>query len=343
MANLDIDTPQEFITEYSRFPELLGNEAIRTAFAKQEQRAVDAKARYTFFGRTALIAAFLSLSAVIYIVTLEHLLFEPPKFYRPSDTIWFQGLAFLSGIVGFAAQMLLLFSSTKKRWLNARFRAERLRSIKFLAFQAALCGGDAAVAPFTTRALALLAADTTDEDDATSARLCFEPEAALLRADGCLNADSEALRQLREAYGKLRVDRQANFAHSERQRITEERKLPASLSEITFWLGAGLAFADAILTFIELTEPALRAILHFATLEAFVISALLFVHERGRAYVMALQRYEGYREDMVRMSERLAHAHTAEEFQHCVRECESHALNELQLFCQEAEHSTYLI
>lgn len=343
MANPDIDTPSDLVAAYPAFPNLLANEQVRAAFATQEQRATRAKRIYTILGHIGLFAAFLSFTAVIFIVSLEHFFFEEPKFFRPSDELWFKFIFFGVGLTGLAAQMALLFSPLKKRWLNARFRAERLRSIKFQAFQAAACGGDSAVAAFTSRAVAVLKSDTEDEDNALAARHNFNPEAELARVDGEPCAAGHDLKQLRECYAKLRVDRQATFASGELKRITEERRLPASASEIAFWLGAALAFVDAILTFVEVSWAPLRPLMHFATLELFVVSALLFVHERGRAYVSALERYEDYRDDMVRLAERLNHANTAAEFQACVREGELHALKELKIFCREAERSTYLI
>ncbi|MGQ0531087.1 MAG: hypothetical protein ACT4OF_00160 [Caulobacteraceae bacterium] len=351
MSNADIDPPPDFVKAHRRFPNLLTNDAISSQFRECEDRANPAKTRYTQFGRYGLWAAFITFTAVIYGVTLEPWLFPAPKISPPYE--WgLRVLLGLVGVTGVAAQLFLLRGPLKDRWLNARFRAERLRSIKFQAFQEAVCRGDAAVKEFTERALGDLAAELAD---ATAARHNFQPRNALLQPSATTCAvTAEELAELKDAHRKLRIDRQAAFAIGEIKKINEERKLPAASSEVAFWAGALIAYLDAVLAFVQVVlaavfhfewtlPPAVQPILHFVTLELFVCSALLFVLERGRNFTLALERYEDYREHIVRLGERLELAGSAEEFVACVAETERQVLRELKAFCREAEKSTYTI
>ncbi len=339
MANVDIDPPEEWVNN-SVFKRLLANTAISAAFKAQEDKANPAKRRYTQLGQLGLLAAFITFTAVIYSVTLEPWLFPLPKIAPPYEWELKVALGFI-GIAGVAAQVFLLRGPLKETWLNARFRAERLRSIKFQAFQEAALGGDAASATFTARALGDLAVEFADE---TAARHNFRPTAGLVAvAPKTVTLSDDELQDLKRAYEKLRIERQCAFALKEIKAINEDRKLPAASSEISFWLGAALAYLDAVLALLNVEATWLRPVLHFLTLELFVLSALLFVLERGRNFSLALERYEDYREQMVLMSKQLSMAENVEDFILCVSETERQALRELKTFCREAEKSTYLI
>jgi hypothetical protein len=340
MANPDIDTPSAFIQAHSEFPHLLSNPAIAAEFKACEEQANRAKSIYTALGHYGLFAAFFSFSSVIYIVTLEHWLYLGPKVLALSENIYFRTVFFALGVTGVAAQVYLLVGPHKRRWLNARFHAERLRSLKFQAFKAVACGGDKAVAAFTVRALGDLAIEASD---LRAARHNFKPEGALVEHEGEPCMEGEDLDKLRDCYQKLRIDRQAAFSISEIKRIEHERKFPASWSEVSFWAGAAFAYFDAILAFVDVSWPPLRPILHFATLEFFISSALLFVLQLGRSYEQAIERYEDYREHMLEVGEQLAQAQTAAEFVASVDAAERQALRELRLFCREGRRSTYLI
>ncbi|MGE0597548.1 MAG: hypothetical protein AB7P07_14385 [Hyphomonadaceae bacterium] len=340
MANVDIETPSDFLAAHPNFPALLANDVIAARFRAQEAHANPAKRAYTALGQFSLLAAFATFTAVIFAVTLEPYFFPTPKIAPISEDPMFRSVMAIIGASGVAAQIYLLCGPLKKGWLNARFQTERLRSIKFQAFAEAARGGDEAVAAFTQRALSDFDVELSDSN---AARHSFDPAAGMAARLSGANLASPHLAELKDAYRRLRIERQATFALGRIKAINEERRLPAASSEISFWGGAAIAYVDAILAFLEIEAAWLRPTLHFATLELFVLSALLFVLERGRAYTHALERYEEYREHMLRLGERLERAKTTEDFITCVDATESQALRELKSFCREAEKSTYLI
>ena len=340
-SNVDIDTPADFIAAHPSFPTLIGNPEIRSRWRVEEDKANPAKQHYTRFGQFALGAAFITFTAVIYAVTLEPWLAADFAVAPLTENVLLKLFLGALGLAGVGAQIFLLRGPLKEKWMDARFHAERLRSIKFQAFQAAACGGDAAAEAFTKRALADLAADL---GDVAAARENFEPAHGLVpHTGGPCTVTPAQLSELKNAYQKLRINRQSAYARRQISKIKDESKLPTTSSEYSFWAGVGVAYVDAILAAFSVEATWLRPVLHFVTLELFIISALLFVLERGRNYNMALERYTDYRDQMIKVGERLANAETPEDFIACVAETERQALRELKTFCREAEKSTYLI
>ncbi len=335
MANTDIDPPEVFVAVHPELAFLLDTPAISAQFAAHEQVAAPAKRLYTALGVFSLGAAFLTLSALISTLTLG----------RELENTAFTMLMGALGVIGIAAQWTLLFGPFKRRWLLARFAAERVRCIKFQAFAA--LGADprerAAVAQaFVQRGLAHLAVELSAGHAALHQ---FNPEASLgeIGAETAVLSPAE-LQELKGVYYELRLDYQIKHATGKIREITEERRMPAAGSELAFWGGAAIGYLDLILAF----EPLQRygagweSTRHFFALFLFVSAAILFVLERGRSHNAALERYEDYRFELTRIAGALDRARTAEDFVVCVRQAERTAMRELKAFCRESEKSTYL-
>lgn len=335
MANTDIDPPEAFIAAHPALAFLLDTPAISTQFAAHEQIAAPAKRRYTALGVFSLVAAFLTLSALIFTLTLN----------RELENTAFTILMGALGVIGIAAQWTLLFGPFKRRWLQARFAAERMRCIKFQAFAAlgASLGARASAAQaFVQRGLAHLALELSAGRAALHE---FNPETSL----GEISAETTALslaelQELKGVYRELRLDYQIKHATGKIREINEERRMPAAGSELAFWGGAAIGYLDLVLAF----EPLQRygagweSVRHFLALFLFVSAAILFVLERGRSHNAALERYEDYRSELTRIAGALERAQTAADFVDCVRQAERTAMRELKAFCRESDKSTYL-
>ncbi len=334
--NIDIDPPPELLDNYPAYRALLANDAISESFAKQERIAVDAKRLYTGIGVFSLIATFVTMTALIYAMVVDpHL----------REQAWFPPVLGCVGALGIAAQLILIFAPLKRRWLGARFAAERVRGIKFQSFQAAAaCAGadyEQAVAAFVTRELGQLSADLADPETAMRS---FNPERA--------TADSPAagaplappdLDALKAAYRTLRTDYQGKHAMKKIAELQHARRLPMAISELSFWGAAMFGYLDLVFLL-----PALSRLgegwaqqRHFLTLFLFVVSAILYVHERARSFDAALERYEEYRLVMERTSERVDSAKDAGTFIAAVHEAERATMRELKAFCRESDLSTY--
>jgi hypothetical protein len=243
------------------------------------------------------------------------------------------------GALGIAAQIGLLATPLKRRWLAARFAAERLRGIKFQAFAyAASEGGEKAAKQYTEAAIGKL---DVELDRPMAAMHEFEPDVALGDApQASATLTPSMLAELSEGYQILRLDYQINHARHCITTIREESRLPAAASEISFWLGAGLGYIDLILSAANVDQWSTPR--QFLTVFFFVLSAILFVLERGRSHNAALERYEDYAKKLAAAGRALDQADTPAAFIAAVREAELAALDELKTFCREAQKSTYL-
>ena len=330
MANADIHPPKTLLGSRPRTAALLSNTAISIAFDLHETRAVNAKAWYTGLGVFSLTAIFITMASLIGAVTLASSLAEQRGLTSALGVL---------GVLGIAAQIALLATPLKRRWLAARFSAERLRGIKFQAFAyAASEGGEEAVKEYTDAAIAKL---DVELDRPMAAMHEFEPDAALGNAPSASAVLTPSmLAELKEGYRILRLDYQISHARHCITTIREESRLPAAASEISFWLGAALGFIDLVLSGANIDQWS--APRQFLTLFLFVLSAILFVFERGRSHNAALERYEDYAKKLAGAARALDQAETPGAFIGAVREAELAALAELKSFCREAEKSTYL-
>jgi hypothetical protein len=330
VANADIHPPKTLLETHPGAAAMLYKPAVSEKFAGHEARAVNAKGWYTRLGVFSLAAIFLTMVSLIYAVTIA-----PSLADQRGLTLAFGVL----GALGIAAQIGLLATPLKRRWLAARFAAERLRGIKFQAFAyAASEGGEEAAKQYTEAAIGKL---DVELDRPIAAMYEFDPDVTLgnaPRANELLTPSM--LAELRQGYRILRLDYQINHARHCITTIREESRLPAAASEISFWLGAGLGYIDLILSGANVDQWSMQR--QFFTLFFFVLSAILFVLERGRSHNAALERYEDYAKKLAVAARALDQAHTPAAFIAAVREAELAALGELKAFCREAEKSTYL-
>jgi hypothetical protein len=330
MANADIHPPSAFLATQDSFKGVLLNEKLAARFDAFEAKSVAAKTWYTRLGVFSLAAAFITMASLISALTIAPGL---------KHSHFFTVALGMIGALGLAAQIGLLASPLKHRWLVSRFAAERLRGLKFqaFAFTAATAREDEALR-FTDVALGKLEVEL---DKAGAAMREFEPEREVAEPpapNGALTALQ--LAALKDVYRTLRLDYQINHARHCISEIQEARKLPAAASEISFWLAVLLGYVDLVLAWLGNENGA--AWREFFTLFFFVLSAILFVLERGLSFNAALERYEEYAKRLGKTSAALDRAQDPSAFIACVREGEETAYRELQAFCREAEKSTYL-
>lgn len=331
MANADIDPPEQFLNVHPDYTALLVNAPVSTQFAAHEQTAVQAKRIYTLLGFTSLGAAALTMTALIYALTLDPSLASNLPFQRALGIV---------GGIGILAQIGLLATPIKRRWLSARFAAERLRGIKFQAVAHAAQAGDdyePALKAFVDDAIGRLAVEL---DRPRAAMHEFDPESFIEPAASGPPLSAAKLAELKDIYAHLRLDYQIAHARHCIEQIKAEKRLPASASELSFWSAAGLGFLDFVLAAFGVEIWAAER--HFLTLFLFVVSALLFVFERGRSHNEALERYEDYATAMQRVAGALEEAKDVGAFVTCVRRGERVAMRELKAFSRESLKSTYL-
>lgn len=340
MANVDISPPAGLAGRFPEIAPLIENQLITERFAGFERAATSSKALYNWVGAFSLVAAGIATTVLILSLTIgpRGLLTGP-----------FGVALAITGVFGVVTQILLASGFLKRRWLLARFAAERARSIKFEAFRA-VGGADAAelqarVRDFTEARLAQLELQLANGRGAYRE---FDPQSWLDKIPPDLVITPERFKQLAEIYRDMRLAYQIGHAAAYVDHHDDARRLPMALSEVAFLCGAVLACFDLALTLDVNGWRPLAAftggaeIRDFLTLGFFVLSALLFVYQRARGDHEAVERYQDYRTELARVEGQLIAAETPGEFVACVRQGELVALSELKSFMRAADRSTYV-
>lgn len=342
IANRDIQPSAEFAVAYPALEPLILNGQISVPFELHEAAAKTWKRNYRVLGICALVCILLAMTAFDYQVTLQSL-YGKLALLGP--------LSVALATIGIVAQLALIVSKAKDKWLLHRFVAERLRCLKFQAFMLLAETSSAAelktkVESWTREHLAQLEQEIMGGRAAITE---FAPyEVFRIAPQAALQQNRELLREGSRAYESLRLSVQAQH-FGERQRASESgAKVPSLLGEFLFGIGAFLAFVELGLTSWATlsTQPNslfshVQAWLSFVTLWMFVISAVTAVYQRGTGSQPDAERYQAYSREV----RRIRALHTSgdpETFLTTVAEMEGVALRELHDFCRDVKHSTFI-
>jgi hypothetical protein len=341
--NRDINPYTGLATAYPALEPLILNRPVSGAFAAHENAAIRWKRLYTILGRAALVCILLVMMFFDYSVTLGRL--------YPSMEIVRVIMALVAGL-GLLCQLVLIFGRVKDRWLIERFAAERLRCFKFQAFAMAAVSRDegelaANVAAFTNERLARLEQELLGGRSALDEFAPSEHAIGLQRRELCGSLD--LLHSTFAVYDSLRLEVQAQHFGEQARRSEARARTPTFLSELTFGLGALLAFCDVcVATWTGLghgskfwTAGPTELWFAFFTLLLFITSAVLAVYQRGSAHVADTERYKQYVREIRRIRQRGA-PESAEVFFHTVDQTEQVELRELFDFCRDVSHSSYI-
>ncbi len=342
-ANRDINPSQQLVAAHPDLACLLHNKPVSAAFAVHERTAVRWKRIYAFLGRLSLIAILLAMVSFDYQITLKPL-YGAPAFLA--------GLSAGIAAIGLLSQILLGATQAKARWLAARFAAERLRCFKFQLFAVLeevedAKGLAARVGQRTTEGLAALAAEL---QGGRSAILDFSPADVMppLRRKAA-RPDKALIEAAASLYDILRFSIETQHFQEQFDRHEHGGKMPSLLSEFSFLAGAALACIGIFVTLLPLEpgshEPAIghaaMAWVDFLTWMMFVVSAVVAIHERGSANQQNAERYFSYGRE-IRRIRGSATAHLPASLLEAVREMELLMLREIQDFCRDVRHSSYI-
>ena len=343
VANRDVNPSDQLIATYPDLACLLRNQAISTAFAGFEEKALRWKRFYTFFGRLSLIAVMLAMVSFDYQITLKHI-YGGPHFLA--------GIAAAFAATGLVSQALLGLTHAKDRWLAARFGAERLRSFKFQLFMVLEEVSDAEslavrVKQRTSEGLAALEQELMG---GRSAILEFSPFDVLSPPRHKTAHHSKKLSdEAASAYDILRFTVETQHFEERFRAHDAGTRFPSLLAELSFMAGAMLASVGILTALLPsewhlahiLTAPTVMEWVDFLTWLLFVLSAVVAIHERGSAHQQNAERYVTYSREVRRIRTN-AMTHMPASFFEAVREMEHLMLREIQDFCRDVKHSNYI-
>ena len=180
-----------------------------------------------------------------------------------------------------------------------------------------------------------------------SAMLQFNPnEIAVGPAEAKARGKRDVVEAAESVYGRLRLEVQMQHFEAQAHLAREADRLPATLSEVTFVLGAVIACLVIMLAGrgVHAQDEGARlsqAWLHFLTWSLFATSAVVAVYQRGAAGKANAGRYTRYARDIGRIRTRYPYA-SAADFAEAVRDMETVALQELDEFCRDSEQASYV-
>ena len=341
--NRDINPHAGLAGAYPALESLILNPPVSEAFAAHERGAIRWKRLYVVLGRSALVCILLVMMFSDYSLTLGRL-------YPSMESVRLI-ISLIAGL-GLSCQLVLIFGRVKDKWLIERFAAERLRCIKFQAFAMATVSANERelatnVSAFTNERLARLEQELLGGRSALAEFVPSEHSIALHGRKVCGSA--ELIHAVFAVYDSLRLEVQAQHFGEQARRSESRARTPTFLSELTFGVGALLAFCDVcVATWIGLghggkfwTAGPTELWFAFFTLLLFISSAVLAVYQRGSAHVADTERYKQYVREIRRIRQH-GTPESAEAFLHTVEQTEQIELRELFDFCRDVSYSSYI-
>jgi hypothetical protein len=325
---------RELLEQFAEIAPLIENPIVDDAFREREAAAVAAKRAYHLRGRLGML---LVLFSVLFTLAAAFVLpAELPPLRLVSIAI------VVIGAAGLAIQVQLLLSGEKTRWLLNRFAAERIRSIKFQAYQ--FC--DVAdskddlqirIAAFFTRELGRLNAELNAGE---AALVMFSPAAAVVRAPSAnipRNTDLAILAH--DAYRELRLDYQRRFATGEIRALGSLQRIGYASADLLYFAGAGLTVATVITKLSLAINDAVGHWIDFLALACFVCGLAQSILENASLGETSKIRYETYLHELDDCSREIVDDGAT--FIQGVHRMERVILGELAQFCQAASQISY--
>jgi hypothetical protein len=334
--NQDVFAPNELIKLFDVCRPVFTNPRIDAAFLRYERIAVAAKRNYHRQGR---IGGVLVLVSVLF--TVAEALIIPVEI--PVMGI-LSFAAILIGILGVGVQIHLIMTGKKKSWLVSRFAAERLRSIKFQAYQLAYVARSeddlaARVDAFYVAELSRLHSELNAGEAALS---LFSPKVAVTKLETPMRPVSAALSTaMQDSYRELRLKYQLRFATGEIQKLRNSQRVGYALADILYMTGAILSIVALISKLFGPFRAEVANGINFAAIAAFIVGLTLTIFENASLSESAMSRYEDYVRALQEQMRDLSTEHVS--FPEMVRRIECVVMGEFGEFCSAASRISYRI
>ncbi|MDB5482462.1 MAG: hypothetical protein JWO83_3515 [Caulobacteraceae bacterium] len=332
--NRDIFPPHELVELYRDIGPIVVNPVVDNAFRRHEAAAVVARRTYHQRGRIGMVLVLLSaLFTVAMALILPH---DTPPLKAISIVVIFIGAG------GLSIQIHQLLTGQKKLWLMNRFAAERIRSIKFQAYQLAAVARSredlqARADAFYTQELGHLNAEL---NAGAAALTLFSPSGAfadLRSSSPPANGDLSAIAT--DAYRELRIEYQRRFAAAEIQKLGEKQRVHYAWADILYLAGVALTVAALVCKLIFPHNTTFEHWIDFLAVGAFIGGLLRAIIDNASLADTSKGRYENY----IKAIEDYDRELNEDGFTLAmsVRQVERIVLGELGQFCEAASHITY--
>lgn len=328
-ANRDMFPSPGMLERFAAITPLLRNELVETAFTRHEVISVSAKKLYH---RLGLVSMGLIAGSAVYTIA-EALLFKGAA--GPAIGL----AAAVAATLGIGAQIYVLVTQLKSRWLVNRFACERLRSIKFQTYALAASARDEADLAAQARRLSAIELSKLEAEVNMGIAIfeAFVPEKCVTAPEpGLPPGDPVIAREATAAFRELRILYQDRFAAAELHRLRENRRAFHSAADILYFSGACLV----LLSLLSKIVPGMpiNAWVDFLAISAFVLSVSKTVLDNASLTEPSAARFVRYREDVSEVERRIERGATLDI---AVPMMERIALGELEEFCDASKSINY--
>jgi len=333
-ANQDLFVGAETLNQYTDIAPLIECEVLDQAFLDHDKAAKKAKRQYHRLGTLSIL-----LVASSAIFTLAEALVLPKSLTGILPTL----IAAAMAGVGIILQCYLIFTKQKTKWLTHRFASERIRSLKFQAYQLVEQAQD--IADLEMRTSKFVSKNFMKLNNEMNAGISvlknFYPLKALdVQMHDQKPKNPTLVKQAMEAYQGLRIDYQRNFALSEVTKFRSRRRIFNSTQDMIY-LGA------AIFAFVSLGAKISGQFgltintgwIDFLAVTLFVLGATEAIMDNATLEEQSQTRYEQYARDIDVLEAETNRAQTS--FSERVIAMERICLNELDHFCRAADRISY--
>lgn len=333
--NQDVFPSAEMVALYAGCRPVVVNPIIDDAFLEYERKAVVAKRTYHRRGRLGTMLVLISVTFTVAgaLVVPAHL----PAVRELSI------VAVSLGALGLAIQLNLLITGKKKSWLVNRFATERLRSIKFQAYQFAFTAASAEdlqirVDEFYASELARLRAELNAGEAAlgmfSPIQATMQPRVKIKHALAPGLADI-----MQKAYRELRIEYQQRFASAEIRSLMDLQRVGYATADILYVVGAFLTLAALFGKLVFPNNEDLARWIDFLAIISFTTGLSRTILENASLSETSRGRYEEYLRALAERDRELRDDDIS--FPEIVRQMERIILGELSQFCSAASQISY--
>lgn len=330
----DMFPRERILQEYPDLDPLLNNPIIDDEFTRRDKLAIEGKKTFHRIGQFAVL-----LVAGSAIFTMAEALIPQAI----PDSFILRLIAVAAAGLGIVLQLFIIFTKQKEKWLLNRYASERLRSIKFQAYQVAQTAEDAA--DLKTQADAFFRRAVADLDHELNGGIAilrsFRSGEAFIRTKAAKKPqNAELADHALTAFRELRIKYQYMFANSEIDRLNQRRRMFNSTQDMVYLAAAALTF---LTLGARLYEPLQSMIamgwIEFIIMACFVVGATESILDYALLEDTNQSRYETY---AAQINALLQESKTGKiPLPAVIEEMELICLDELAQFCASAQKISY--
>lgn len=346
VANRDIHVADPILKLFPELKPLLADKNVEQAFTAIDRVARRRKSLFTALGTVSLSLVCVVLVLLAWRLSLALMAIEFPA--------WVEDLSAIIGLVAVGIQLSLVISRLHKKWIFARFVAERMRLWKFqtlLDGQFITRGVYSLPEQFSTELAQRWAVFNEEFKHGIGGMNEFaEAQPPELVVEPTAYSDQMLLDKARRAFIRLRLDVQISHYEDMNSRLKPLDKLTDSWAKVLLGLSGIIAIIEACGVAAHLsgwaaisTESYHRAtaILAGLALSFAIVSAAIRVYRGAAMLVEERERYHTKQTHLKRVKDRLAQETDAHKILSLMEEAETVCSEELQDFIRALRRADY--